>query len=66
MTTSETWEEARQARNTHFHLQRVADAVRHLNDWPCITTISNMRLTLDDFERDIKRGDCRIGRGQDR
>jgi len=54
----DSWDEACKARNMEWHVREVELAAAHLKRWPCITTISNMRLALEAMERDIKAGDA--------
>ena len=52
----------RQTKNMLVHFQLVDLAVEHFKKWPCITTINNLRMTLDAAERDIKAGDAAIAK----
>lgn len=51
----------RQVRNTQVHVNAVSAAAKQFHDWPCVTTINNMRIALDLAEKDFQRGDAAVG-----
>lgn len=55
-------DDERKTENTLHHIAVIRAAVHHLEQWPCVTTLNNLRNAVDHFERSIRSGDAAIAK----